>query len=228
MGVVLFIVLGAGAVLAVAYFTYLAKKRRQQGLALAARQLGLEFSLVDAFNTLGEPFQLFRKGDGRGVENIMWGTWQGMELHEFDYWYYEQTSNGKTTSRTYYRFNCVMCPIQASCAHLKIDHENLFTRIADALSFHDIEFESEDFDRKYNVKSPDKKFAIDFVDARMIQWLMQHADGYAFEVVGNRIRCSHKRFEPTELIPLIGTAKGFLDHVPRAVYELYAEPSATG
>jgi hypothetical protein len=145
-----------------------------------------------------------------------------MELRQFDFWYYEESTDSKgNRSRTYYRFNCVLCPIEASCANLTIDHENLFTRLADALSFHDIEFESQEFNRKYNVKCSDKKFANDFVDARMIAWLMQHGDGYSFEASADQLLVAHHRLKPVELTPLLGTAQGFSNAVPRVVFELY-------
>jgi hypothetical protein len=216
--VVLFLVLAGAAF----YLSWYFKQRRIKGLAAAAVQLGLEFSQEDPFGTLSEPFQLFRKGDGQGVENVMWGTWQGIDVRQFDFWYYEESTDGQGhRSKTYYRFNCVQCPIDAVCANLTIDHENPFSRLADALSFHDIEFESEVFNRAYNVKCSDKKFASDFVDPRMIKWLMKHGDGYSFEACADRLLVAHHRLQPLELIPLLGTAQGFSKAVPRVVFELY-------
>ena len=128
---------------------------------------------------LAEPFALFQKGDGRGIENVLAGAYQAVDVKAFDYWYYDESTNSKgQTSKTYYRFDCVIVPIDAACSPLTIDNENVLTRLADALSFHDIEFESEDFNRAFNVKSPDKKFANDFVDARMMQWLLQNGEGH--------------------------------------------------
>jgi hypothetical protein len=205
------------------YLAYHAKKKRILGLAAAAKQLGMQFFESDPFGTLSEPFQLLQKGDGQGVENVMSGTWQGLDVREFDYWYYEESSDSQGhRTKSYYRFNCVIAPVDAACAHLTIDHENLFTRLADALSFHDIEFESEKFNAAYQVKCDDKKFANDLVDARMMDWLLAHGDGYTFEVAGSEILCAHKRLQPTELIPLLGTTKGFLEAVPRVVFDLYA------
>ena len=113
---------------------------------------------------------------------------RSIDTKAFDYWYYEESTDAKGhTSKTYYRFDCVVVPIDAACSPLTIDNENVLTRLADALSFHDIEFESEDFNRAFNVKSPDKKFANDFVDARMMQWLLQNGKGTAFEVMGDRL-----------------------------------------
>ena len=124
----------------------------------------------------------------------------------------------------------MVVPIDAACSPLTIEHENVLTRLADALSFHDIQFESEDFNRMFNVKSPDKKFANDFVDARMMQWLLQTGKGSAFEVVGDRLLCYRRKLAPMEIVTLLGMAKAFLDHVPRVVFSLYARaaPIASG
>src|SRR5438093_9955674 len=113
MEALVFILVGAVAAGAV-YLAWYLRQQRIKELASAAIQLGLEFSRSDPFGTLSEPFQLFRKGDGQGVENVMWGTWQGMEVRQFDFWYYEESDDSKGgRSRTYYRFNCALSPIQA-------------------------------------------------------------------------------------------------------------------
>jgi hypothetical protein len=216
---VAFIGVAIGAVV----LSYLAKKRRREGFALVATQLGMEYWPHDPFGLLSEPFALFQKGDGRGIENVLAGAYQSIDVKAFDYWYYDESTDGKgNTSKTYYRFDCVVVPIDAACSPLTIENENLLTRLADALSFHDIEFESEDFNRAFNVKSPDKKFAHDFVDARMMQWLLQNGKGTAFEIMGDRLLTYRRKLSPMEIVTLFGISKAFLDHVPRVVYSLYS------
>jgi hypothetical protein len=218
--VVFFVVAGG-----IAYVSYYLKKKRREGLAFAARQMGMRFALTDPFDTLSEPFDLLQKGDGRGVENVMWGAWQDLECRLFDYWYYDESTDSKgNRSRTYHRFSCVMSPVEASCSHLTLGKENLFTRIGDHLGFRDIELESEEFNRAFTVRSPDRKFAVDFCDARMMQWLLAHGEGFGFEVVGDRLLASCRKLAPTELIPLLGSMKGFRDEIPRVVFSLYPKP----
>ncbi|MEP6973359.1 MAG: hypothetical protein ABI869_04340, partial [Actinomycetota bacterium] len=214
--------LGIAVISAAIWFSYVLKKKRREGFAMMATQLGLEYFASDPFGTLGEPFALFEKGDGRGVENVLSGTWQQIDVRLFDYWYHEEStdSNGHT-SKTYYRFDCVVAPVDAACSRLVIAHENLGTRLANALTFHDIQLESEDFNRAYYVRSPDPKFANDLVDARMIEWLLQSGAGYSFEVVGNAMLCFCRKVGPMEVVPLLGTAKAFRDHIPRVVASLY-------
>jgi hypothetical protein len=67
-----------------------------------------------------------------------------LDLRAFDYWYYdESTDSDGRTSRSYYRFDCAIVPIGAACPALSIGRETFFTRMAGALSFHDIEFEDD-------------------------------------------------------------------------------------
>jgi len=221
MAPVLFVV-GIIAVVALAiYFGWYAKKKRREELAGIAASLGLEYSANDPYGFDSYPFELFGRGDGQGTENVLTGTWQGTHLNEFDFWYYDQStdSNGRT-SRTYHRFSCALTELPIDGAALTVGPETLFTRMADHLGFHDIEFEDETFNREFRVKCQDRKFATDLVDARMMQWLAG-TGGWSFELSGPYLLCYRGRLKPTELIPLLGTLKAFCDHIPRVVYDLY-------
>jgi hypothetical protein len=55
----------------------------------------------------------------------------------------------------------------------------------------------------------------------MMDWLLRHGDGYAFEVVGDRLLCWCKRVGPAEMIHLLGTAKTFREQIPAVVSSLY-------
>ncbi len=204
------------------YLSFYFRSKRRQELAALALQLGLEFSAEDPFGCLGYPFALLSRGDGRGVENVMWGLWQGIPVREFDYWYYEESTDSRGhRSKTYHRFSCAVTEIDASCSHLTLDRENLFTALADRIGLRDIEFESEAFNRAFNVKSADRKFANDLLDARMMDWLLRTDADFRFEVAGRWALASSKKRRPQDLIPLLGTLRQFRDHVPRVVYELY-------
>jgi hypothetical protein len=219
-----FLLIAGLVVLAIvaAYLSYYFKRKRREALALMARQLGMEYSPQDQVGCLNYPFALLAKGEGRGTENVVWGTWQGIHMTEFDYWYYEESTNSKGhRSRTYYRFSCAVTEIAAQCAHLSLDREGVLTRLADHLGLHDIEFESDDFNRRFNVKCSDRKFANDLVDSRMMQWLLGVDGTFQFEVSGTWVLCYSSRLRPVDLVPLLGSAKQFVGHVPHVVFELY-------
>jgi hypothetical protein len=223
----LFVALMVAGVVGAAALSWYLKERRRHELAGMAHQLGLAFSRQDPFGLLGLPFALFAKGDGRGIENVLHGTWQGLPLKAFDYWYYERSTDpqGRRT-KTYHRFNAVITEIDAACSPLRIERENVLTRVADALGFRDIEFETEDFNRAFQVEGKDRKFASDLCDARMMAWLLRDGGSWSYELVGPWVLVSCKRLRPTQLIPLLGTAKGFVERIPRVVFSLYAKDAA--
>jgi hypothetical protein len=216
--VVLFVLVAAG----IAVYSYHAKLQRQRELGALAFAQGLDFAVEDPFGTLAEPFSLFDRGDGRGIENVLWGTWHGLEIRAFDYWYYDESSdsNGRR-SRSYHRFDCVLTAVDALCPRLQIAEENVLTRLADAVALHDLRFESEEFNRRFTVRSPDPRFASAFCDARMMAWLLAHGDGHAFEVVGDRILSWCRRVDPGAIVHLLGTARAFRERVPTVVSSLY-------
>src|SRR5688572_14200567 len=217
--IVVLVVVVAGGIITYQHQRKLQRQRELRSLALGQR---LDFSLEDPFDTLGEPFPLLQKGDGRGVENVMWGFWHELEVRAFDYWYYEESSDSEGhRHKSYHRFNCLITLVEAQCPQLQISEEDLFTRLADVLTFRDIEFESEEFNRRFTVKGPDERFATAFCDARMMDWLLRHGEGYAFEVVGDRLLCWTKRVRPAQIVHLLGTAATFQEQIPAVVSSLY-------
>lgn len=225
MGALIFILVLV-AVAAGIWYSIVAKRRRIQELTAVATRLGLQFSEDDPFGLTELPFALFRAGQGRGCENVMWGNAAGMPLRLFDFWYYEETTNDKgQRSRTYHRFSCALTEIGAACPHLTVERESLLTRLADHLGFHDIEFESEEFNRAYQIKGPDRKFAYALVDARMMAWLLGQRRA-RFEVDRALVLCATSRLKPAELPALSDTLREFRDHIPLVVSSLYPAPAA--
>ena len=205
---------------ALAVARYLLKRKRQQAFQLAALRLGLSYTPEDPFGLLGLPFELLSRGDGRGIENVLYGVWQGSPVHVFDYWYYEESSSGKSRSRTYYRFSCALTPIEARCPHLTIAEETFFTRLADALALDDLQFESEEFNRVFNVKG-DHGVGVALLDARMMRWLLERGRGYVFEVHGDQMLAACPRLDPSALAGILVTLRDWSAQVPRVVLSLY-------
>lgn len=213
--------LGILVVAAVAGWQLYARHRRREELALVARRLGLSYTADDTVGCLSYPFALLGRGDGRGTENVLSGTWQQIPLVAFDYWYYTESTDAQGhRSKTYHRFSCAVTEVDAALSHLVIERESLLTRLADAVGLDDIAFETEEFNRAFDVRSGDRKFANDLVDQRMMRWLLG-TRGFGFETAGRWLLCYSKRRSPSELVELLGTLKGFRDQVPRVVYDLY-------
>jgi hypothetical protein len=222
VGTELIIALAVLAAIGAAAWSFYAKKKRREELLFIARQLGLSYSAEDTRGCLGLPFALLQRGDGRGTENVLWGTWQEIELLEFDYWFYtESTDSEGHRTKSYSRFSCAVTEIDAALSPLTIGRENLLTRLADAVGLDDIAFETQEFNDAFNVKSKDRRFANDLIDQRMMAWLLPTSPDFSFETCGRWLLCFSDRRRPMDLIPLLGTLKGFRDQVPRVVFDLY-------
>ncbi len=217
--VVLVVVAGAAA-----YLTYYLKEKRRQGMAYAARQLGLAFAPTDPFDTLAESLPLLQRGDGRGVENVLWGTWGGIECRAFDYWYYdESTDSNGNRSHSYHRFSCVLGSVDAACSPLTLTGENVLTRLGDHMGFRDIELES--------VVQPGVHG--DVARSEVRGGPLRRADDAVVAGARGGLRLRGGGRSPAGLLPqarphgahlAAGHMKGFREHIPRVVFSLYPKP----
>ena len=228
-------VLGVAAVLAGLLISWRLKMRRREDLASFALAHDLEFSIPDPFGLLGLPFRFLTKGDGRGVENVVWGAFGGQPLKAFDYWYYEENhSSDGGTSRSYHRFSCVALEVPAHFPDLQVTPEGILSRLADGLGLRDLEMESEEFNRRYQVSSSVRGFAYQMIDARMIRWLLGLRWPLSVAFAGPYVLLWTRRLPPQRLGTLLGAAASFQKRIPRMVWGEYGpgpsqdSPSGTG
>jgi hypothetical protein len=175
-----------------------ARKRREAMRALAAK-LGLRFEpgkdryLAKRYKFLDK----LRRGSNRYAYNILSGKYQGHELTVFDYHY--QTGSGKNTH--HHHFSFFVLHLLASFPELVIGPEHIFSKIAQAVGYDDIDFESHEFSRKFCVRSGDKKFAYDVCNARMIEYLLSNSD-LSIEIEGSSLAISfNRRLAPDRIEP---------------------------
>ena len=224
LGPVVFIILALAVGGVVLYLQWQLAEKRRQAWAAAAATLGFQFSAQDPFGLVSLPFVLFRSGDGQGTENVIWGRWNDLDLKVFDAWYYIRRHNTKGGSRReYHRFTCALVDLPVSCPHLSVSRETVLSRLADGLGMRDIEFESEEFNRAFQVQSDDRRFASYMVDARMMEWLLTTHPYLRFEVHGPRLLCYVRRVAPDQTGELLETSAGFVAAVPRVVHDVYGE-----
>jgi len=187
MPVVLFGLI-AIAIIALAIIGHIQEKKRREALQMIANQLGLSFSqprdysLADSYGFLDR----LRAGKNRYAYNVMRGSGKhGETVCLFDY-HYETTSTdskGRTTTHNHY-YSVYTLIMPKNFPELIIEPEGFFAKIAQALGFDDIDFESHEFSSRYKVKSPDKKFAYDVCNAQMIDYLLDQ-EKLAIELEGN-------------------------------------------
>jgi hypothetical protein len=225
MSPVVLIAVFAVVVILIAVGAYYYRQKRIQEWQQTAAHLGFQFSTDDLFGLLDLPFNLFERGDGRGTENVAWGQKDGIEIKAFEYWYYEESHDGKGgTSRNYSRFSCTLLPMSVYCPETTIGPEGFFAKVGRALGFHDIEFESEDFNKAFAVKSSEPQFATYLCDPRMMQWLLDNK-GWHFELSGPWVLTYTGRVRPMEIWNVIEAAREFHSHIPKVIEETYGGKS---
>ena len=204
------------------YQSVLAERRRRQLAGIAARE-GLAFSAKDPFamvHTL--PFELFDRGDRKKLKNVMYGrTKDGYEVRAFEYQY----TTGSGDSRQTYKWSCAMAHTGAVWPELTLGPESFFGRIANVVTRADIEFESDEFNRAWEVRSTSRQFASAMIDPEMMLFLLEKAEGSYFEIQGPWIQFYVQRKEPEFLLQALGFACEFRRRIPPVVWELYPPPA---
>ena len=161
---------------AIIWGIYAGKKRRDALTELAAR-LRLQFSsernyqMADRYSFLDK----LRKGSNRYAHNILSGDYHEHDVTTFDYHYETYSTDSKGNRQTqHHHFSFFILTLDKFFPELTITKEGLFSKIAQAVGFDDIDFESHEFSKKFVVRSKDKKFAYDFCNAQMIDYLLGH------------------------------------------------------
>lgn len=174
-----------GAIIAIACFIgaiiwgiYAGRKRRD-AMTLLAEKLGLQFShernynLADRYSFLDK----LRQGSNQYAYNILSGSYQDHDIAAFDFHYETYSNDSKGRRQTHHHhFSFFVLSLPKYFPELTIAKEDFFSRIAQAVGYDDIDFESHEFSRRFVVRSKDKKFAYDFCNAQMIDYLLGHSD----------------------------------------------------
>ena len=201
----------------IGFFLVLAAMRgrsRRDAMRAEARKLGLAFSAKDRFD-LVEPFAVFSPATRlyAETENVLWGRWRDLEVRVFDYSYQRSDDDRREMS-------CVLIAIPPGWPSLVIRPETVAARLTH-LASPDVEFESEEFNRAFEVRCRSKRFANAFVDARMMGWLLSLGHGWGFEIKGSWVLGYRDQVQPWEIEGVLATASTFLERIPRALHSLY-------
>ncbi|MEX2217627.1 MAG: hypothetical protein WD749_02610 [Phycisphaerales bacterium] len=233
--VVLIVVAFVAIAVVAIYLSHQAAKKRREALAALAGSLGWSFDPGETppwaeHNT----FDCFERGHTRRVFNTLRGPLEigGRRFEGLagDYSYKVTSSNGKTTTTHTYRFSYLILRLPFLTPGLAIRHEGLLDKLAGAIGFDDIDFESSEFSRRFHVKSPDKRFAYDVVSPRMMEFLLagRQCPGVSISGVLCCLTDGTGRWEPAEFTGKIGWAREFFGHWPEFLTRQLDERSGQG
>ena len=152
-----------------------AAKKRRSDLGDLAERLGMAFNPERDYGIAQRYAFLdrLRKGENRYAYNVISGSYQGHNVAAFDYHYETHSTDSKGNRETHHHhFSFFILALGKPLPELTIAKEGIFSKIAQAVGYDDIDFESHEFSRRFVVRSKDKKFAYDFCNARMIDYLL--------------------------------------------------------
>lgn len=186
-----------------------------------ARRAGLHAQAGDPLGLLRMPFALFRRAASvRDLENTAHGVRNGREIVIADYWY---APSSNPTLDDYRRFVCVIEPDRSEWVDLSVTPMGPIAAARDAVGLERVDTESERFNRAFEVRASDRRFAAAFLDARMMHWLMQQAPGMGVEIAQGRLMM----FEPRTVASVDDVERALerfddlLRHLPAVVGSWY-------
>ncbi len=225
-GFFIVVIVGALAVMAtLAWLAHLAEKKRTVALAALAARIGWRF---DPSRDRGHDreyghFEIFSRGHSRAAHNTLAGTVEidgrVCPVKMGDFVYKVTTRSGKSSRTRTYRFSYLIVDLPwHGVPDLLIRREGILDKVAGALGFDDIDFESAEFSRRFHVKGHNRRFAYAVVDPRMMEFLMG-ADPACIDLEDGRccLADGRRRWEPTEFERCLALVRGFLDRWPEHV-----------
>ena len=184
-----------------------------------ARSLSLRSAPGDVFGFLDRPFALLREAaTAKDVENTSWGTWRGLDVTVFDYWLARSSDPSKDD---YEYFTCAATPVPADWPDLSIVPSRGPGWVADVIHGEPIGFELERFNRAFDVRCVDGRFAHALIDARMIDWLLGLPEGTGFELSDGTLLARFPRPTWDDLTASLETMGAFLDRIPPVVASIF-------
>lgn len=178
-GFVLLMLLFAALVVAGVIYGLLAAKKRREELAALAQRLGLDFN-PDRDAELARRYGFLdhlARGGNRYAFNVLSGNYHGHPVRAFDFHYETHSTDSKGNTQTHHHyFSFFVLLLPRSFPELRITREKLLSKLAQALGFDDIDFESAEFSRAFCVRSKDKRFAYDVCNPQMMEYLLANRD----------------------------------------------------
>lgn len=197
------------------------RDRRRLAMARFASDHGLDFRAKNR-EALSEDFRLFGRGDGGRVRNVLQGEWKGVSVRAMDYDYFEtKTTWGFYRVKEWRPFSVAVLDLGASIPLVIAERNGAAGLASDYMGFHDVQLNSDEFNRFFHVTTDDREFAYQFFDLGMLRWLLNQRDLLEAEVQGRRALVALPPLEPPEVGRLLDAVVGFRSHIPRLVRRKY-------
>lgn len=213
------LVIALAAILGVYHF--IRESRRNKEFHELAQRLGLRHEGACSGRDIEAayaPLELLDRGHSRKASHVLTGRLDGCEVMCCAYQYTTGSGKNKSTRRR----GLAMLDLGLFLPRILIRHEGFGDRLASWLGFDDVDFESDQFSRRYFVKCHDRRFAYALIDPQMMEFLLQESD-FQWEVSGRWVAVWREdELDADEVRPLLNALLAFRNRVPRLVEREYA------
>jgi len=198
----------------IAIASVLSNIKRQKELSAFAMQSGFAFSPDPGdHHEQYESFDPFDRGHSRRSSNLIHGRRGPIDWEMFDYKY--TTGSGK--NRQTHHCGVVLAKIDVVLSRIQIRPEGFFDKLAGLVGFDDIDFESEEFSRRFHVSSDDRKFTYDLIHPKMMEYLLA-APAANWQLGGRIVMITRsRRYKALELPSLMALIEGLVERIPQYV-----------
>lgn len=190
---------------------------RRESFEDQSRRAGLRAEAGDPFGLLDAPFALFgRAASVRDIENTASGNRGGEQVVVADYWYAPSSDPQRDDYR---RYTCVLSETPSWWTDVSVMPKGLADVLRSVVPLSDLRTESEEFNRRFEVRAADRRFANALLDQRMMAWLLELAPDCGLEIVACRLMVFRARVTTSldDVARALELADGFWMHVPSVV-----------
>lgn len=226
----------AALVVVLIIFSFTQARKRREALGALAQRIGFTYdpSADYGHDEVYRHFSVFNSGSSRTAYNTLRGTVEidgrPYPVKMGDYRYTVTSGTGRNRRSTTYNLSYLIAHTPFDrLPELFIRRENMIDRIAGAIGFDDIDFESEAFSRMFLVKSPSKRFAYDVIDPRMMGFLMD-SDAPSIELERGRclIHRGTRTWTPDQFVMNLNWIKAYFEHWPDHVLRTLDDQDRAG
>ncbi|MBI2169975.1 MAG: hypothetical protein HYU28_10845 [Actinobacteria bacterium] len=195
-------------------------RRDEEHVERIAERAGLRRAQPGEFNLYALPFPIFRAGEWQGFDHVWVGEWGDDKVWVFDFWNGYELRGQDVEDH----FTCAAIELRhADCPKLSVTRENPWSRTWGHLGWRDIEVESDDFNRRFDVSGDDERFAFAFLAPSMIDWLQRTPKQFEFAVEGPWLLCRSRWLPTARWWDLLRMIRDFRGRMPKTIPRLFPD-----
>jgi hypothetical protein len=154
-----------------------------------------------------------------GTENVVWDRRLGDDVHAFDLWYEDPADEHRRAVRR--TITCAVVPLRSSCPRLRVAPRELVDDVVRAFGGEEVRLELEAFDRRFRVETDDVRFAVAFLDQRLMEALLGLPEGVSVDVNEDVLLLSAALLPAEQVLVLFDAAVAIRRRIPRVVSSLF-------